>query len=56
MKHFCKFLMGIIGLGLFFNMMIVGWGLEIKVVWPIVLHYGWWLITLFVLVFIEKEK
>lgn len=54
MEYLCKFLMGIIGLGLFFYMMIVGWGLEVKSVWPIILHYGWWVITLLIYLSIEK--
>ena len=46
MKHFCLLLISIIGIGLFFCMMIKGWGLSIKSVWPILLYYGWWIISL----------
>ncbi len=56
MKHFCKFLMGIIGLGFFFLMMIKGWGLSVKAVWPIVIYYIYWFITLVIHATIEKME
>ncbi len=46
MKYFCLFLMSIIGIGLFFCMMIKGWGLSVKSVWPIILYYAWWIFSL----------
>lgn len=56
MKHFCKFLMGIVGFALFFLMMIKGWGLELKAVWPLVVYYSWWFFSLLVFMTIEKGE
>lgn len=42
MSYLCRLLMGIIGIGMFFWMMIKGWGLEIRSLTPIILYYIWW--------------
>lgn len=48
MKAYCLFLMGVIGFGLFFWMMIGGWGLSVKSWWPIVIYYIWWFVSMVV--------
>lgn len=54
MNYFCKFLLGIIGFILFFVMMIKGWGLSVKSIWPIILYCTYWLISLTIQLTIDK--
>lgn len=54
MKALCWILMGIVGIFLFFWMMIKGWGLEVKSVFPIVCYYVCWFVFLIIKMAIEK--
>jgi len=56
MESLCMFLLGIIGIGLFFYMMICGWGLEIKAGWPIIAYYVFWVFSLAVREYIKKKE
>lgn len=56
MKALCLFLISVIGFGLFFLMMIKGWGLQIKQVWPMYIYYGWWTGSMIVREVIEKQE
>ena len=56
MGTLCKFLLGVIGFGLFFYMMICGWGLSVKAIWPIIIYYVFWFISLLVILTIDQVE
>ena len=56
MKTWTYFLMYLIGLGLFFFMMLKGWGLEIENIFPVILYYCWTFISTMACVYMRLKN